>query len=88
MGSKSFRNVFVLACTNFKEKLDPAVLRWGRLNEHILFGVLNNQARLRYLLGEKGFKNYRPRHAVFIPKHSNFQSTNNCLSSLGEKEDN
>ncbi len=41
--------VFVIAATNFKEKIDPAILRSGRIDLHVKVGKLDKKAR-RYFI--------------------------------------
>ncbi len=38
-------NIFVIAATNLKEKIDPAILRSGRIDQHIEIGNLDKEAR-------------------------------------------
>lgn len=38
-------NIFVIAATNIKEKIDPAILRSGRIDQHIEIGNLDKEAR-------------------------------------------
>lgn len=38
-------NVFVIAATNLKNKIDPAILRSGRIDQHIHIGNLDKEAR-------------------------------------------
>ncbi len=41
--------VFIIAATNFKEKLDPAIVRSGRLDMHIELPALDAQARAYFI---------------------------------------
>lgn len=45
LGSKDFPNLFIIGATNFREDLDEAILREGRLEHHIFMGPLTTQAR-------------------------------------------
>lgn len=38
-------SVFVIAATNFKQKIDPALLRSGRIDLHVKVGMLDKEAR-------------------------------------------
>lgn len=38
-------DIFIIAATNLKEKLDPAILRSGRIDIHIHIGMLDKEAR-------------------------------------------
>ncbi len=40
VGSKEYHNLFVILATNFKEKLDAAVIRDGRVGYHIFIGPM------------------------------------------------
>ncbi len=42
IGDKSYPNLFVIACTNHFSKLDPALIRAGRLDRHYLLGPLTS----------------------------------------------
>ncbi|ORY42724.1 hypothetical protein BCR33DRAFT_717915 [Rhizoclosmatium globosum] len=48
-GSSKYINVFVVAATNFKSKLDEAVLRWARISYHIMLGSLPCVQRGRFM---------------------------------------
>jgi len=49
VGSSKYRNLLLVACTNFKEKLDPAILRDGRLDLHIYVPPLSPEERREFL---------------------------------------
>jgi cell division protease FtsH len=42
-------NILIIAATNRKDMLDPAVLRPGRLNEHVKFNLPSTEERVRLL---------------------------------------
>lgn len=44
-----YKPVFVIAATNRKESIDPAILRAGRIEEHIEIGQLDKEARAEFL---------------------------------------
>jgi SpoVK/Ycf46/Vps4 family AAA+-type ATPase len=48
-GGPDSNNMFVFAATNFKEKLDSAILRWGRISFHILLPELTEPKRHTFL---------------------------------------
>ena len=49
-GFKALGNVKIIGCTNRKDILDPALIRPGRLERHIIFDVPNAQARKEIFL--------------------------------------
>ncbi len=42
-------HVFIIAATNFKEKLDPAIVRSGRLDLHVEIPILDAEARTYFI---------------------------------------
>lgn len=42
-------NIFVIGATNFKEKIDAAILRSGRIDQHIEIGNLDKEARAYFI---------------------------------------
>jgi ATP-dependent Zn protease len=42
-------NIFVIGATNIKQKIDPAILRSGRIDQHIEIGNLDKEARSYFI---------------------------------------
>lgn len=45
----SYKPVFVIAATNRKENIDPAIIRPGRIEEHIKISSLSKEARMEFI---------------------------------------
>lgn len=60
VGSSTYPYLFVLAATNFKEKLDSAVLRDGRIEHHFFVGPMDWSARKEFMTKSLGTKTGGP----------------------------
>ncbi|CAA6826830.1 MAG: Cell division protein FtsH (EC, partial [uncultured Sulfurovum sp.] len=48
-GNKEDENVFIIAATNYKENIDPAIIRAGRIEIHIPIDDLDKEARKYFI---------------------------------------